>query len=446
MSSFKDLIPNPFSNKESLAGLIKKTVTISSWLSFVSAAKQIIVLIVIVFIVHTTFNIPTLPLAILFVLEFIIILISTLISFLKIKEINKINYQSDASSSWKILLIIQYYATLTSIISAITNTIGIFCFIFILESGVINLNIPLNFIPYIEYFLFFIIFSKLWGVAMSLIKYSLTKKVPNDGDIANLDRNYSLINAKFSIIGLLGLLVVMILFAVILLFSGIIPRELIIVFKPVFLFCIPFFIFIILFVVYDFFSYKKLKELNFNDSVNVVSDKRNNQDNLIKISEYQDEKILGSIFGIERSMASFKDIFSRKMGSYQFLGVGQNFAPENTLLITNYRMLFIQVSVTGGDKVIGETDYVAQNMLFNRSEIVKKGEELLKNNSISQITSLVRNEVLYQDIANLTFNKFIININKINGEKLRYAFMDKEYADLINRILPEYLGDKFVSK
>lgn len=446
MSSLKDLIPNPYSNKESLAGFIKKIVTISSWISFVSAAKQIIVLIAIVFIVRITFNIPTLPLAILFVLEFITILVSLVISFLKIKEVNKVNYQTDALSSWKILLINQYYATLTSVVSAITNIIGVFCFIFILESGVINLSIPLSVIPYIEYFLLFIIFLILCGVVMSLAKYSLTKKIPSDSDIASLDKNYSLVNIKFSIIKNIIVVVIGILLVSVLLFPGIISLELTIFFRPLLLFFIPFFIFIILFVVYDFFSYKKLKKLNVNNSTNILLGNQNNQENLTKLSEYQNEKILGSIFGIGRSMASFKDIFSLKMGSYQFLGVGQNFVPENTLLITNYRMLFIQVPMTGGDKVIGSNDYTMENMLFNRSEIVQKGEELLKNNSISQMASLVRNEVLYKDIANLTFNKFIININKVNGEKLRYAFLDKEYADILNKILPEYLGDKFVSK
>jgi len=201
-------------------------------------------------------------------------------------------------------------------------------------------------------------------------------------------------------------------------------------------------------------SHKKLKNLNLNSRTDSqtsgqaksLEDKQPHQENLVKISEYQDEKILGSVFGITKGVASFKDMFSRTTGSSEFLGVGQNFAPENTLLITNYRLLFIQVPMTGGDKVITGTDYTMNNIMFNRSEIAKNGEELLKNNSISQISPLIRNEVLYKDVMDLILNKFIIKIKKINGEKFRYAFFDKEYADLINKILPAYLKDKFTSK
>ena len=97
-------------------------------------------------------------------------------------------------------------------------------------------------------------------------------------------------------------------------------------------------------------------------------------------------------------------------------------------------------------KVLDGTDYTMMNFIWNRSEISDKGKEILKINSISQILPLVRNEVSYNDISSLVFNKFIINIKMSNGDKLRYGFMDKEYTELINKILPKYLGSKFLSK
>lgn len=446
ISSLKNLLPNPYSNKQGLASFIKKTELISIWLNIFSAVKKIFWLIIITIVLVYFFNISISILEILFLTELIIILTNLIISFSELKEIKQTDYQKDASSSWKILLIDEYYNVLTRAVTVIENIFGVFIFILILDYGLIDFNITSTTIPYIKYFLFLIILLRLWGCVTSLIKYNLVKKIPNSPNIAELDKNYSLVNIIFEIIINSAIIAVVLLITIFLSLSKIISTELLVIFNFYFLFLLPFFIFMIYSLVYNIFSYKKMKKLNLDKQASSLGDNPVNQENIMKKSEYPDEIILGSIFGIGRSVASFKDIFSRKIGSSEFLGVGQNFSPENTLLITNHRLLFVQIPVTGGDKVISGTDYTMTNFIWNRSEVAENGKEILKSNSISRLSPLIKNEVSYKDIKLLIFNKFIINIEMTNGEKLRYAFMDKEYSDIINKIFPEYLGDKFVSR
>lgn len=446
ISQLQNFIPNPYSKKESLSGVFQKISLISSGLSITTSVKEVLVLFIVVFVVLGALKVPNTFLIFIFLIELFIILVNLGFSFLKIKSIHKINSQEDSLGSWKILLINANYDTLAKGSSLISNILGVFVFVFLLDNKLIDINIASDIASYFKYFLFIITVFRLGGFIISVLEYNNIKKIPESSDVAELDKNYSLIVLKFNIIRTVLALGIIAVVVLLLLFSGIIPREYINAFQPYLLFTIPFLIFILLLIVYNIFSYKKFKTLNLNNQETTSTNSQTYDVNAVKISGYQDEVILGSVFGIEKSIASFKDIFSRKMGSYEFLGVGRNFAPENTLLITNYRLLFIQIPLAGGDKVISGTDFVSANMMFNRSEIVQKGEEILKTNSIVQLSPLVRNEVLYQDIARLIFNKFIINIQKTNGEKLRYGFMDKEYTELINKILPEYLGNKFVSK
>ena len=143
-----------------------------------------------------------------------------------------------------------------------------------------------------------------------------------------------------------------------------------------------------------------------------------------------------------KTVAGFKDIF--KPFGMSVLGSGKTYYPENTLLITNYRILLIQVPITGGNKIVGETDYVPQNFFYNRGELSQKGEEVLKMNSLSQILKLATNDVLYNDIKTLTLKQTQIIIEKTAGEKLSYVFMDREYIDSLKQLFQLYLKEKFI--
>jgi hypothetical protein len=164
-----------------------------------------------------------------------------------------------------------------------------------------------------------------------------------------------------------------------------------------------------------------------------------------KIEEYDDEQIAGWVIGIIKVAASFRDIF--KPAGTLVLGSGKRYFPENTLLVTNYRLLFIQIPVSGGNKIVGDTDYVEQNFFFNRAEIRQKGEEILKTYSLSQILRLATNDILYRDIKTLTLKQnHQIIVEELAGQRISYSFWDKEYFDSLKRLFRFYLKERFVQK
>ena len=179
--------------------------------------------------------------------------------------------------------------------------------------------------------------------------------------------------------------------------------------------------------------------------------KKNGENNKIdesvvqhKIENYQDEKIIGSVFGIMKTATGFKDML-KPMGA-SFLGSGKTYFPENSLLITNYRLLMMQIPISGGNKIVGKTNYVSQNFFFNRGEIKQKGEQILKTNSLSQILKLATNDVLFRDIKTVTLKQTKIIIEKVTKEKFGYVCMDREYIEPLKKLLRVYLRDRFIEK
>lgn len=61
-----------------------------------------------------------------------------------------------------------------------------------------------------------------------------------------------------------------------------------------------------------------------------------------KIQVYPNEQVKLSVFGIMKNGSS----------SFSILGVGKSYNPENTLVVTDKRLLFIQIPVSGGNAVV----------------------------------------------------------------------------------------------
>jgi hypothetical protein len=127
-----------------------------------------------------------------------------------------------------------------------------------------------------------------------------------------------------------------------------------------------------------------------------------------------------------------------------FLGKGKVLSPENSLLITNKRLLFIQVPMTGGDNIVGETNYVTNNFFYNKKELLTNGEELLRTQSLPQILQLVKKEIPYEEIKTVILKENKLIIEKTSGEKFGYFFMEKEYLNVIKETLIQFLGDKLI--
>ena len=100
--------------------------------------------------------------------------------------------------------------------------------------------------------------------------------------------------------------------------------------------------------------------------------------------------------------------------------------------------------MTGGDNIVGETNYVMNNFFYNKKELLTNGEELLRTQSLPQILQLVKKEIPYEEIKTVILKENKLIIEKTSGEKFGYFFMEKEYLNVIKETLIQFLGDKLI--
>jgi hypothetical protein len=430
ISKIIPIIPNPFDKDSKLSDLAKKEELIEEGFSFGTLIKNIIFLIILGFVLIVYFKISTTIIAILIGTQILVTLISGYIKIKKIEAIYSIDTQDNGKSYRNLLITKEYWELIRSIFGVITNIISvalIFIFFsseisnFVIQNDTLNLLIKTDLLKYI--ILVFVVFSTFEFI-IKLIRYNLIKNIKESNNFAQVNKEYVIIKKKLNLIkyipGMSLLLFIMFLIGV--------PIEIFLIFTGLTL----------LSVIFGIVEIKRIKDIQFDDK---------GIDNSVvqhKIESYQNEQIVGVIFGIMRTATDLKDMFNL-MGE-SFLGVGKTYFPENSLLITNYRLLMIQVPVSGGNKIVDETDYVSLNFFFNRAEIREKGEEILKTSSISEILNLAINDVLFEDVKRITLNKTQLIIEKSNGEKLGYVFMDRENIEPLKNILSFYLKDKFIVK
>jgi hypothetical protein len=282
----------------------------------------------------------------------------------------------------------------------------------------------------LKYLVFvFVIFRSLEFIMRS-VRYLWIKNLKESNDLAQVDQEYTLIDKKLKLIKFLpgiGLFLLLI-------FLIKLPIFVQLVFAGFAL------LMVLLFVPLSIIELRRIKNVQFEDNAIDPSVVQH------KIESYKKEQIAGAVFGTMKAATGMQDMF--KPMSMSFLGVGKTYFPENTLLFTNLRLLMIQVPVAGGNKIVGEINYAEKNYFFNRGEIRQKGESIIKANNLPQILELATNDVLYKDIKTLTLKtkNLRIDIEKLNGDKLSYIFMDKEYIDHIRELSQFYLKDKFVEE
>jgi hypothetical protein len=248
----------------------------------------------------------------------------------------------------------------------------------------------------------------------------LIKKIKESDELAEVNRQYVLMNKKLEILNIAPIagviLMMMYVFSVPTMIIGFVA------------------LFLILFVGFSVVEIVRINRVDLStDKIDKTVVKHN-------ISFIPDEKNEAAIFGILTTAVDMKGVF--KVFGSSSLGVGKIYNPENTLLITNKRLLFIQVPLTGGNKIVDQTDYVTQNFLYNRGELREKGEQLLKEKTPQQLLEYATSDVVFSDIKTVTLEKAKIIIEKNNGEKFAYAYLDKEYLDILKVKFKEILGDR----
>lgn len=419
------IFPNPFDKDSKLSDLTKRSILLKEFLGFATIQRNIISLLIISIFLVVYLKIPIIIVSILIGTEILVNLIMGYVKIKKLKSIYNIKAQDNARSYRKILIINEYYELIKSLFGVIASIISVsLIFIFFskeLSSSVIS---ALPKAGLLKYFIPVIVIFRLFEFIMRLIRYSRIKNLKESDDLAKVNQEYTLIAKNLELIRFVPGMSVILLF----LFLIGLPVYITVFFAGLTL----------LFILLSIIEIKRIKKINL--------DNKNIDPSVLqhKIEKYKNEQIAGSIFGIIKTAVSFKDALN-PFGS-SFLGSGKMYYPENTLVVTNCRLLFVQIPLSGGNKVIGNTEYVSQNFFFNRGELRQKGEQIIKTNSLSEILSLATNDVIYNDIKTLTLKPFKIIIEKSNGGKLAYTFMDKEYTDLLKRMFKFYLKDRFIEK
>jgi len=380
--------------------------------------------LVLAFVLAVFFKISVPIIAILIGMEILITAIAGYIKVKKITAVYSIGTQDNAQSYRTILITSEYYELIKAVFGLATSIVSV-SLIFALFSREISTfviqNIPIQ-SGLLKYFILVFVIFRLFDFIVRFVRYGWIKNLKISDDLAQVNQEYQLIGKRLELIKFIpGMSVILLI---------------------IYLIGIPFLIplifggFMLLMVILSIIELKRIKNISFEDKKIDTSIVQH------PISEYQDEQISSSVFGIMKTAAGLKDVF--KPFGMSVLGSGKTYYPENTLLITNYRILLIQVPITGGNKIVGETDYVPQNFFFNRGELRQKGEELLKTNSLPQILKLATNDVLYNDIKTLTLKQTQIIIEKVSGEKLSYVFMDREYIDSLKQLFQLYLKERFI--
>lgn len=422
--TLRNLIPNTLSKESTLSGLQKKGELLREGLGLWKITKNVLFLFVLAFILINYFKISTLIVIILIGTEIFTTVVAGYIKIRSIIAVYAIKTQDNAKSYRAILITSEYYELIKSVFGVVASIISITIVALFFSGEISNFviqNIPFQSV-WLKYSILIFVIFRLFDFILRFVRYGWIKNLEEYDDFAKVNQEYQMIDKKLKLIQSVPSMSIVVLI--------------------LFLIDIPYYIpsifggFMILIIILSIIELKRIKNISF-DNKNTSTPSTQ-----YTITEYADEQITGSIFGVLKTASGFKDIF--KPFGMSILGSGKMYYPENTLLITNFRILLIQVPVTGGEKVVGETDYVTNNFFFNRGEIRQNGEELLKTNSLSQILKLTTNDILYQDIKSLTLKQMQIIIEKITGEKLSYVFMDKEYLDPLKHLCQLYLKERFI--
>ena len=416
-------IPNPFSKESTLSDLMKKSELLKEGFGFVTIIKNVLFLLLLSFIL---FNFK-LPISLIVLLIFSQLFITITVSFIKLRELKAIyaiDTKDNARSYWKILMTNEYFELIKYIFSLtvrISNIALVYIFFYRDLMIFVSRYIPFP-IEFIGIFVLISIFFVILHILVMFYRYSMIKKLQKYDDLAKINLEYQLLEQRLTLIYMISAmsLILLVLFLI-----GL-PSHILLIFC-----CISFIFFII--------SIIELKR-----TTNVSFDYQKVDPWVIShpIKEHQGEQLAGSVFGVLKVATGLGDFL--KPFSSSFLGTGKTYFPENTMFITNLRIILIQIPISGGNKVVGEVDYVTNNFFYNRGELRQKGMELLQSNSLNDLLKFATNDVLYSDIKLITLKPYKIIIEKMNGEKLGYTFMDNEYNDLLKKLLHQHVKDKLV--
>lgn len=424
-TSLKDIFSNPFSQESSLEHFDKQIAVLGEILSIKGLPKKVISLLLLATLGVLYLKIPTPIVVILFGVEILFLLISGYLKVKKAQSILKIDIQEGPKAYLTRLITSTKYNAKISTFGTLASIISVSLILTFFSEEISNFVLEISSYPIniLKPFLFILIGFKLFKLLLELLKYQWVKNIQSEDDYAKINKDYQIIQKKLDLI---NLAVTMFGFLVVLYLINI-PLYIPLIFTGFFL----------LLIVSSITELRRIKEINL-----VNPTKENNSKKSLPIKVHKDEEIIAPIFGIMKTSVDLKSAL--EPFGFSFLGKGKVFSPENSLLITNKRLLFIQVPMTGGDNIVGGINYVTSNFFYNKKELLTNGKELLRTHSLPQILQLVKKEVSYEEIKTVILKENNLIIEKITGEKFGYFFMEKEYLNIIKESLIQFLGDKLI--
>ncbi len=424
-NSFKDIFSNPFSQESSLEHFDKQIAVLGEVLSIKGLSKKVISLLILAILGVLYLKIPTPIIVIIFGVEILFLLISGYFKLEKAKSILKIDTQEGPKAYLTRLITSAKYNAKISTFGTLSSIVSVSLVLTFFSEEISNF--VLEIFPYptniLKLFLFIFIGFKLFKLLLELLKYQWVKNIQNKDDYAKINQDYQIIQKKLDLINLAVTMSIILLI--------------------LYLINIPFYIPLIFTGFFFILIVSSIIELRRIKGINLVNPlKENNSKKSLPVKINKDEEIILPIFGIMKTSVDLKSAL--EPFGISFLGKGKVFSPENSLLITNKRLLFIQVPMTGGDNIVGETNYVMNNFFYNKKELLTNGEELLRTQSLPQILQLVKKEIPYEEIKTVILKENKLIIEKTSGEKFGYFFMEKEYLNVIKETLIQFLGDKLI--
>jgi len=412
---FKKFVPNPVDSESTLPGLIKESAVIVETFSFAGVIRNTVVLFIAGFVLTRFFQVPANVISILIGFEIFSSLLIASIRYRKIRSLSSITAAADGRSFKKIVVTREYYGLITGIVGFITSAISVGLVFTLFGQQLSNLLIQNEVIKDIavKYLILLFVVFRLFDLIGKLIRYQLIRGVKESENLAQVNQSFSLVNKRFRLIASVPGMSV----ALLVLFLIGIPGYAVATFSGLF----------VLLVVMSVIELRRIGKVDLSV--------QSSAENLRNFTIRPEERIVGTLFGI----------MNRKRTGFAFLGVGKTTRPENTLLITDSRLLFVEMPIPGNNKIVDGAVYSDMNLFWNRGEIREKGQRIVESMSLEEIAKQYGiDEVLFDEIANLKVEKMEFTILTNANQKYGYLFMDREYVEPLKQWLRTYLKGKFV--
>jgi hypothetical protein len=155
------------------------------------------------------------------------------------------------------------------------------------------------------------------------------------------------------------------------------------------------------------------------------------------------ERIIDAIYGIQFVVSSYGEMISVGFSEKVVMGVGKDYYPENTLIRTTDRLLFVQAPMPGGNAIIGQLNFPQQHANYNRGGIKKQAEQLMQQ-GIEEVLKYTVKELFLSELDYITIRPHTLIMTMRSGKNLSYKNYDPAYKEQLKQIFGTFVDIKEV--